>query len=69
MRAHPVKVDPKYVQTHVLRSLDPAYAVYAFFRITDLAAFRDLLKKHGRPTSLREALRKSAGAAPAKRKR
>jgi len=25
-------------------------------------AFRDLLKKHGRPTSLKEALRKSAGA-------
>ncbi len=24
-------------------------------------AFRDLLKKHGRPTSLKEALRKSAG--------
>lgn len=30
----------------------------------DLAdeAFRDLLKKHGRPTGLKEALRKSAGA-------
>ena len=26
-------------------------------------AFRDLLKKHNRPTSLKEALRKSAGAA------
>ena len=26
-------------------------------------AFRDLLKKHGRPTSLKETLRKSAGAA------
>ena len=25
-------------------------------------AFRGLLKKHGRPTSLKEALRKSAGA-------
>ncbi|HEX4411487.1 MAG TPA: hypothetical protein VH206_22170 [Xanthobacteraceae bacterium] len=25
-------------------------------------AFRDLLKKHGRPLSLKEALRKSAGA-------
>ncbi len=25
-------------------------------------AFRDLLKKHGRPTNLKEALRKSAGA-------
>ena len=25
-------------------------------------AFRDLLKKHNRPTSLKEALRKSAGA-------
>jgi hypothetical protein len=24
-------------------------------------AFRDLLKKHGRPTSLKEALRRSAG--------
>jgi hypothetical protein len=24
-------------------------------------AFNDLLKKHGRPTSLKEALRKSAG--------
>jgi hypothetical protein len=32
-------------------------------------AFRDLLKKHGRPTSLKEALRKSARAPPAKRKR
>jgi hypothetical protein len=32
-------------------------------------AFRDLLKKHGRPTSLKEALRKSAGAAPVKQKR
>ena len=39
---------------------------------TDLSgnpAFRDLLKKHGRPTSLKEALRKSANAAPVKRKR
>ena len=26
-------------------------------------AFRDLLKKHGRPASLKEALRRSAGAA------
>lgn len=26
-------------------------------------AFRDLLKKHNRPTSLKEALRKSVGAA------
>jgi hypothetical protein len=25
-------------------------------------AFRDLLKKHGRPTDLKEALRRSAGA-------
>lgn len=25
-------------------------------------AFRDLLKKHGRPSSLKEALRRSAGA-------
>jgi uncharacterized protein with von Willebrand factor type A (vWA) domain len=25
-------------------------------------AFRDLLRKHGRPTGLKEALRKSAGA-------
>jgi hypothetical protein len=25
-------------------------------------AFRDLLRKHGRPTSLKEALRRSAGA-------
>jgi hypothetical protein len=25
-------------------------------------AFRDLLRKHGRPTTLKEALRKSAGA-------
>jgi hypothetical protein len=32
-------------------------------------AFRDLLKKHGRPTSLKDALRKSAGAVPTKRKR
>jgi hypothetical protein len=33
-------------------------------------AFADLLRKHGRPTDLRTALRKSAGAtAPAKRKR
>jgi hypothetical protein len=31
-------------------------------------AFRDLLKKHGRPTSLKEALRKSTAAAP-RRKR
>jgi hypothetical protein len=31
-------------------------------------AFRDLLKKHGRPTSLKEALRKSAGDPPSKRK-
>lgn len=28
-------------------------------------AFRDLLKKHGRPTSLREALRQSARRSPA----
>jgi hypothetical protein len=26
-------------------------------------AFRDLLKKHGRPASLKEALRRSAGVA------
>ena len=32
-------------------------------------AFRDLLKKRGRPTSLKEALRKRTAAAPAKRKR
>jgi predicted DNA-binding ribbon-helix-helix protein len=32
-------------------------------------AFADLLRKHGRPTDLKSALRKSAGeAAPAKRK-
>lgn len=35
-------------------------------------AFRDLLRKHNRPTSLKEALRKSAGASaevvPLKRK-
>lgn len=33
----------------------------------DLAdeAFADLLKKHGRPTSLKEALRRSARLAPA----
>lgn len=28
-------------------------------------AFRDLLRKHGRPASLKEALRKSAGASTA----
>ncbi len=28
-------------------------------------AFRDLLRKHNRPTSLKEALRKSAGASAA----
>ena len=28
-------------------------------------AFRDLLKKHGRPSSLKEALRRSAGASAA----
>ena len=28
-------------------------------------AFRDLLKKHGRPASLKEALRRSAGASAA----
>jgi hypothetical protein len=36
-------------------------------------AFNDLLKKHGRPTNLREALRRSAGESaqviPLKRKR
>jgi len=36
-------------------------------------AFRDLLKKHGRPASLKEALRRSAGASaevvPFKRKK
>jgi predicted DNA-binding ribbon-helix-helix protein len=33
-------------------------------------AFADLLRKHGRPTDLKSALRKSAGdAAPAKPKR
>jgi hypothetical protein len=36
-------------------------------------AFRDLLKKHGRPASLKEALRRSAGASaeviPLKRKK
>src|SRR4051794_27166020 len=31
-------------------------------------AFRDLLKKHGRPTDLKEALRKSARAADADKK-
>jgi hypothetical protein len=35
--------------------------------LQDLAdeAFRDLLRKHGRPTSLKEALRASARALPA----
>ncbi len=34
-----------------------------FMTFQELAdeAFRDLLKKHGRPTSLKEALRRSAG--------
>ena len=32
-----------------------------FQELTD-EAFRDLLKKHGRPSSLKEALRRSAGA-------
>jgi hypothetical protein len=32
-------------------------------------AFADLLGKHGRPTDLKSALRKSAGAVPAKGKR
>ncbi len=27
-------------------------------------AFRDLLRKHGRPTTLKEALRRSAGTSP-----
>ena len=27
-------------------------------------AFRDLLRKHGRPTTLKEALRKSVGSTP-----
>jgi Dyp-type peroxidase family len=51
MRTHPVKVDPRHVQTHVLRSLDPAYAVYVFFRIRDPAAFGDLLKSLVDPNS------------------
>ncbi len=33
-----------------------------FQELTD-EAFRDLLRKHNRPTGLKEALRKSAGAA------
>ena len=32
-------------------------------------AFADLLRKHGRPTDLKTALRKSAGETPAKPKR
>jgi Dyp-type peroxidase family len=44
MKARPMRVDPGHVQAHVLRSLDPAYAVYAFFRIEDAAEFRNLLK-------------------------
>jgi hypothetical protein len=32
-------------------------------------AFRDLLKKHGRPTDLKEALRRSAGMGAGKHKK
>jgi hypothetical protein len=34
----------------------------AFHELAD-EAFRDLLKKHGRPANLKEALRRSAGVA------
>lgn len=48
-----------------------AESMKSFQELAD-EAFNDLLKKHGRPTSLKEALRRSAGQAasviPIKRK-
>ncbi len=48
---------------HALRSLSQD----SLKSLQDLAdeAFRDLLRKHGRPTSLKEALRESARTLPA----
>src|SRR6266566_2148746 len=39
-----MKADPAHIQTHVLRSLDPTFAVYGFFRIGNPAQFRTLLQ-------------------------
>ena len=39
-----MKADPAHIQTHVLRSLDPTFAVYGFFRISNPAQFRTLLQ-------------------------
>jgi Dyp-type peroxidase family len=37
------------VQAHVLRSLDPSFAIYAFFRIKDRAAFKAFLSSAVQP--------------------
>jgi Dyp-type peroxidase family len=36
-------VDPEEIQTNVLRSVDPAFSFYAFFRIRDTQTFRSFL--------------------------
>jgi hypothetical protein len=52
-----IDIDPETLQALELLGRD------SMKDVQDLAdeAFRDLLKKHGRPTALKEALRKSVG--------
>ena len=35
-----MRVEPDLVQTNILRSVDPAFSFFVFFRINDVAAFR-----------------------------
>lgn len=56
-----VAFDPETLQALELLARD---SMKDFQELAD-EAFRDLLKKHGRPTSLREALKQSTRSLPA----
>lgn len=56
-----IEFDPETLQALELLSRDTMKDIQ---ELTD-EAFRDLLKKHGRPTSLKEALRQSTRQIPA----
>jgi Dyp-type peroxidase family len=38
-----MRVDPRLIQTNILRSVDPAFTLYVFFRIDNTQAFRSFL--------------------------
>lgn len=38
-----MRVEPDTIQSNILRSVDPAFCLFVFFRISDVAAFRSFL--------------------------